>query len=263
MKKYLSFLIPIGLIVLIFVLAGFGGDELKNSSGAPPGYTNSPADGQNCSHCMGGSATAVTGWITSDVPATGYVPGNTYTITVTVPGAGNKGFEVSPQTLTGTLIGTMTAGTGNKLTGSGKYVTHSAAKSANPAVWTFQWTPPAGGAGDVTFYGSMAITQPVTKTTTLTVSQSTVGIPELTGMDWSFYPNPAHGKIFFKYAATQSKAARIDLLSNDGKVVSNLLTATLPAGTGDLEFGLSQPAGLYLLRMTAETGTQVKKIIIQ
>ena len=104
MKNVASILFSAGAMALVIVMAGFGGGELKNSTGAPPQNTNSPGDGQNCSHCMGGTATAVTGWITSDVPASGYIPGSTYTITVTVPGTGKKGFEVSPQDVTGNLI---------------------------------------------------------------------------------------------------------------------------------------------------------------
>ena len=250
-------------MALVIMMAGFGGGDLKNSTGAPPQNTNSPGDGQNCTHCMGGTATAVTGWITSDVPASGYVPGSTYTITVTVPGAGKKGFEVSPQDISGNLIGTLTAGSGNKLVGTNKYVTHSTAVSTNPAVWTFHWTAPAGGAGSVTFYGSMAITQTVTKTTTLTIAQTTAGIPALTAADWICYPNPAHDRLFIKINEKQEEPLKIELFSLTGSLVQEPLTTTLPAGEKILEIPLNQPAGLYLLRLTGENSTQLKKLLIQ
>ena len=104
MKKLHYIFLPVLLILFVLLMTGFGGNSLKNSSGAPAGNTNSPADGQNCSHCMGGTAVPVTGWITSDVPSTGYLPGNTYTITVTATGTGNKGFQVSPQDVAGNLM---------------------------------------------------------------------------------------------------------------------------------------------------------------
>ncbi|MEI7661797.1 MAG: choice-of-anchor V domain-containing protein [Bacteroidota bacterium] len=263
MKKLFPVLFPVGLVAFVFIMAGFGGDELKNSSGAPAGYTNSPADGQNCTHCMGGSASAVTGWVTSDVPATGYLPGGTYTITVTATGSGKKGFEVSPQDLTGNLVGTLVAGSGNKLTGSGKYVTHSAAVSTNPAVWHLQWTAPAGGAGDVTFYASIAITQTVTKTTTLTINQSTVGFSDNPGKGWICYPNPAHGKMFVKCPAPQDAATRADLLSPGGTLIRNLEMSGLSPGENRYEIMLSQPAGVYLLRLSGKSGTEIRKIIIE
>jgi hypothetical protein len=212
---------------------------------------------------MGGTATPVTGWITSDVPATGYLPGNTYTITATGPGSGKKGFEISPQDLAGNLIGTLTAGSGNKLVGNNKYVTHSAAVTTNPAAWTFQWTAPAGGAGDVTFYGSFAVTKTVTKTTTLTISQSTVGIPAKTAVEWSCYPNPAHDKVLVRFIAAGSEKINLDLMSLHGTTLQNLLTATLPAGEHLLDLSIRQPAGMYLLRLTRENDQQFRRIIVQ
>jgi len=60
MKKHVYFFILAGMLLFVVLLAGFG-EDLGNSTGAPPGNTNSPGDGQNCTHCMGGTATAVTG----------------------------------------------------------------------------------------------------------------------------------------------------------------------------------------------------------
>lgn len=263
MKKYLSLIIPVGFIVFLFILAGFGGDNLKSSGGAPPGNTNSPGDGQNCTHCMGGNASAVTGWITSDIPASGYVPGVTYTITATATGTGNKGFEISPQDLPGNLIGTLIPGTGNRFaTGSNKYITHSSAVSTNPAVWHFQWVAPTAGAGNVTFYGAFAVTKPVTKTTTMTVIENTVGVAERSGMEWSCYPNPVHDKMFIKCSSGQTGNIRVDLLSLSGVLIRNLTSANLSRGDRCFEISIIEPAGLYLLRLTGENGTQFRKIMV-
>jgi hypothetical protein len=169
-----TILYSILLLGSVFVLGAFGGDDNSDyPSGAPAGYTGSPGDGHNCTSCHGGSQSTVSGWITSDIPADGYTPGTNYTITVTVSGSGQKGFEVSPQDGTGTLLGTLTAGTGNHLTGSGKYVTHSAKSSANPKTWSFTWTAPAAGTGLVTFYGAFCVSEPVTKLSTMDVSENT------------------------------------------------------------------------------------------
>jgi hypothetical protein len=173
MKKSIYFLLP--ALVLAFVMfASFGGDENSDyPSGAPAGYTGSPGDGKTCTQCHGGSSSNVTGWITSDIPVEGYAPGATYTITVTLTGSGKKGFEVSPQDAAGNLLGTLAAGTSNHLTGSGKYVTQNSGVNSNPATWSFSWTAPAAGTGDVTFYGAFTVSEPVTKLSTLTVSEST------------------------------------------------------------------------------------------
>jgi hypothetical protein len=173
MKKPI-FLLAFPLLAgMIFFFSSYGVDECDYPSGAPAGYTDSPGDGKNCTQCHGGSASPVTGWITSDIPAAGYTTGTTYNITVTVSGSGHKGFEVSPQNVTGDQLGTLIAGTGSHLTGGNKYVTHNSDPTSNPATWTFQWTAPSAGTGEVTFYGAFAVSKNTTKTSTLLVSENT------------------------------------------------------------------------------------------
>ena len=52
MKAKLLFILMAGLVGLAFLFASFSEYDGLYSTGAPPGYTNSPHDGQNCSHCM-------------------------------------------------------------------------------------------------------------------------------------------------------------------------------------------------------------------
>ena len=261
MKKYPYLFSSFGLIIIVVLLTAFGGGELKYSSGAPPGYTNSPADVYNCTHCMGGSAVPVIGWITSDVPVSGYIAGTTYTITVTATGSGKKGFEVSPQDSAGNLIGTLIAGTGNKLVGTGKYVTHSSTLNSNPATWHFQWKAPDPGVGDVIFYGSVAVTQNATKTTTLTVSQSTVGISSLELTNVKLYPNPCIDKVNLSFSLNTATPVTIDLLSLDGKVIKTLVSENSTTGDHSYQFGLDQPAGLYLLQIRTSGGTKMLHLV--
>ena len=174
MQKNIYFSLPV-LVIAAFLLTAFGdgGANTDYPSGAPAGYTGSPGDGHNCTYCHNGSATTLAGIITSDIPALGYTPGSDYTITVTLTGSGKKGFEVSPQTISGALVGTLTAGTGSKLVGSGKYCTHSSYVGGSSATWNFTWTAPVSGTGNVTFYGAFTITEPVTKLSTLVVIENT------------------------------------------------------------------------------------------
>jgi len=150
--------------VIIFT----SGYTLMNPTGAPAAKTGSPGDGSNCTECHGGTATTTAGQITSNIPATGYVPGTTYQITATNPltGTGKMGFEVSPQNAAGTQLGTLVAGSGSKLVGGTKYVTHSNANTTTNT-WTFSWVAPVAGTGQVTFYGAFARNKPgpVTKST--------------------------------------------------------------------------------------------------
>ncbi len=170
MKKKL--LLLISAIMIVVAMSAY---ESFYPTGAPAGYTGSPGDGHNCTSCHGGTASTSPGWITSDIPGSGYVPGETYQITATnsLTGDGKKyGFEVSPQNASGTLLGTLAAGTGSQLVGGGKYVTHSLATLTTNS-WTFSWTAPAAGTGSVTFYGAFARGNPGLVTlSTLTVSEA-------------------------------------------------------------------------------------------
>ncbi len=170
------------VVILLFgitlLLSSFGGGgNSKYPDGAPSGNTGSPGDGQDCSSCHGGTATSTVGWITSNIPAQGYTPGTTYNITVSVTGTGNKGFQVSPQNVAGTLLGTLIAGVGTQTTGTGKYMTHTSSNSSNPANWTFQWTAPVSGTGSVTFYGAFCVTQSDTRLSTLVVNETATPTP--------------------------------------------------------------------------------------
>ncbi|MFZ4704585.1 MAG: choice-of-anchor V domain-containing protein [Bacteroidales bacterium] len=155
-------------------------------NGAPAGKTGSPGDGSSCTSCHGGSATTSAGWITSNIPVAGYTAGQTYQITATnsQTGSGKYGFEVSPQNAAGNLLGTLTPGTNNKFAGgNSKYITHTNA-SNSLHIWTFNWTAPAAGTGNVTFYGAFARNYtgsgPVTLST-LVVSEQTATLPAAAG----------------------------------------------------------------------------------
>ncbi len=157
----------------------------SKQSGSISGVSSSPADAANCTDCHSGSAVTVVGLITSNVPAAGYTPGTTYTITGTAtnPGGSRFGFEISPQSSTGALVGALiiTDATNTRLVSS-KYVNHTSTGSSGSGTksWSFNWTAPATGVGSVTFYGSFLYANnngsssgDATKVSTLVIPQAT------------------------------------------------------------------------------------------
>lgn len=147
------------IIVLTGVILVSAQTLLSLPGGAPANSSGSPASSsRTCvqSGCHGGSVTTQTNIITSTIPTDGYTPGAVYTVTVSVSGTLNKGFELSCENSSGTQIGKFAAGTGSQILNSGMFITHTARKSTNPAVWTFNWTAPSAGAGSVSFYGAFA-----------------------------------------------------------------------------------------------------------
>src|ERR1035437_1090405 len=78
----------------------------------PAGNTGSPGDGADCSGChsdftLNSGTGTVT--ITSNIPVCGYVPLTTYSITaaITHNGLGEFQFQLSPQNIAGTYLGTL------------------------------------------------------------------------------------------------------------------------------------------------------------
>lgn len=152
------------IMSMVFVLL-FTTNTIGYLTGAPSGKANDPASSNsNCTSCHSGTATinSAVGNITTNIPASGYVPGTTYQITANVVYAGKTrfGFEVSPQNSTGTQKGTITITdpTNTKIV-STKYVTHTSAGNTGSGTrsWSFNWTAPVAGTGNVTFYGSLLV----------------------------------------------------------------------------------------------------------
>lgn len=265
MKKQVNpklFSLITGITVVLF-LSAF---TLIYPGGSPGKYTGSPGDGKHCTQCHGGSATTQTGIVSSDIDVNGYIPGNTYNITVTLSGSGKKGFEVTPQDDSGNLMGTLTAGSGMKLVNSNKSLTQSTAVSAAPAVWTFQWTAPAKGTGDVTFYGAFAQTKSNTFLSTLTVSEkNTSSIEELEVSAFEVYPNPVKDNIDIDFNTTQDSWVKIKVINLQGKEIESLVEEQFFAGDHHISMILPDniTPGQYLLQLESKEGKKIKRLMVE
>jgi len=235
-------------ILAAIMLSLFSNQANSNPDGAPAGNTGSPSDGTTCakSGCHNGTAVTQAGIITSDIPTSGYKPGASYNITVTLSGTGKKGFQVSPQAVNGDELGSLIAGAGTKIIGT-KYITHTAAKTTANSSWSFQWIAPGAGKGTVTFYGAFAITQNSTRKSTLVVREfSTVqSVNNEISTKIKLYPNPAMDYIQIKLTdpISHAKAMLFDL---SGKLV---LTENFESNEFSMDVQ-SIPEGSYYLRVT-------------
>ena len=128
------------------------------STGSPGGKTGSPMDNTDCTSCH--TVTSTTSMLTSinsNIPSSGYVPGNTYTITASInPTSTLSGFEVTCEenttnTKTGVLF--ITNPNETQLVNSGSSVTHTVGGNSMNT-WSFNWAAPAAGTGGITFYGA-------------------------------------------------------------------------------------------------------------
>lgn len=253
----------------------------SNGAGAPTGNTGSPADNKTCAQvtCHPGPATAIVNAITSDVPVSGYVPGSTYTITATVtdPALVKFGFQISPQSPTGTLLGTMAIIDANKTkftSSANKYITHKSTGTSFPghtATWSFSWTAPAAGTGAVTFYGAFNFTNnnnnstgDVIHTSTLTVSEGLgVGIDDQNELaSLNIYPNPVADQLHLTYYLSQQQAVTISLFNLSGSRIAVLANETQQAGTYNPSFSFDEFAkGVYVLELKAGAQSFLKKVV--
>jgi len=153
MKK-ITFII--GSIIAIAILS-YPQSTIGKLTGSPGGKTGSPMDNSDCTSCHSVLNTTIsTTNITSNIPSTGYVPGNTYTITANLNSFDQTGFEITCEentgnTKTGTFFNTNTSET--QLVNNGNAITHTSAGNSS-SIWSFDWQAPFIGTGDITFYGA-------------------------------------------------------------------------------------------------------------
>ncbi len=152
MKKIIYSILSILFVPTILMLYSY-------NSGSPGGKTGSTGDGgSTCTQCHAGTANTQSGWITTNIPFTGYTGGETYTITVTGTHSGvvKMGFELTAETLSGTKKGTwiITDAGRTKLANANASVTHTAggtSLSGNTSTWSANWTAPTSGTGSIKF----------------------------------------------------------------------------------------------------------------
>lgn len=252
-----------------------------NNSGAPQGHSGAPGDnGRTCNACHGGPAPAPQdGWIVSDIPAGGYVPGQTYNITATASRSGiNKfGFQVSPQNPSGAQIGSLrSTGTETAVQAAGKYITHTSfgtAGSGQLKTWNFEWVAPAAGAGPVTFYGSFLAANgnggssgDVTLTSALTVPERTAtstavatAVPTV-----RLYPNPVRDQLGIYWDEKEIQPGSIEIFDLSGAEVKRI--SPVPgSGSVQLTAGIDFPASaaMYHVIVRMPDRVQVMKFTVQ
>jgi hypothetical protein len=246
------------------------------------GYSGSPAE-KNCTNChstfalnSGGGSVAIasptlTNW--------SYVPGQTYTINVTVAKTGVKlfGLEFEALTSAGANAGTLTAGTGTVIksaTVSGNSrasVTHAlnGGKGTDSHIFSFTWKAPATDVGKITFYcaGNAAngddksIGDYIYTTSQVVTSPSTVGIAEQVAFsrNISIYPNPATDQLQIVNASSPSEHMNISIIDLKGSLISAKENVR---SNEAIEVSNLNP-GLYSLRIESAGKIAVKPFIKQ
>jgi hypothetical protein len=254
----------ISIIIAVNIVSSLlinGNQAMSNTSGSPAARTGSPGDVLTCTACHSGPAPSTqTGWITSTIPAAGYVPNTTYTITATVtrPGHTKFGFEISPQNITGGLLGTLVnTSTQTHLVGSNKYITHTSSGTTGTTgfhTWTFNWTAPVTGTGAVTFYGAFNATNASNNSSGDTIFLSTLTVQEIPALT-------ANAVAITAASCNGGSDGSASVSAAGGSLPYAYLWNTSPVQTSQTATGLS--AGTYTVTVTdANNTTTVANVTI-
>jgi hypothetical protein len=250
---------------------------LGNGNGAPSGKAGDPASGNvNCTQCHAGPAPQTgPALISSDIPVSGYTPGQTYTITAEVvrPGHNKFGFQVSPQTSTGAFRGTLiNTSTQTQLVGSNHYITHtsSGTSGTNFKMWSFNWTAPATGQGPVTFYGAFNVTNNNNASSgdtiylaTLTVNENiSTGIADADENFWcSIYPNPIDINTRLDISLKEAAELNIALYDLSGKlIISQQVNLNNGFNSLPMPYLSELPTGTYFINISSKAINKTLKI---
>lgn len=274
MKKIYKPLAAMALTITFLLLANY---SISNSTGAPAGRTGSPGDNnltcvQGC-HSGGPAASGQVASINaSSIPATGYVPGAVYDISVSLtPGASGNlaraGFQATAEFSNGSKAGSMMSinNTTQAVGVGSRHITHTSNGTTGGAskTWSFRWTAPTTG-GNVTFYATAVDANNNANNTGDVVVQATaVNVQEdlTVGLDeesyaFKVYPNPASDKLVISVSEGLKSVVLLDMR---GQIVDKKNFEGQ-----DVEFDLSAlPAGSYLVSCAWENGIYTHKQVVK
>lgn len=247
------------------------------------GYTNSPGE-QNCTAChnsfalnSGGGSLSIS--TTPSMSPTGYTPGATYTVDITVSKTGINLFGFGTEILTsantnaGTISVLNSAQTKLLNSGSRRNIVHqlNGGTGTDSKTFSFLWVAPAT-AGSATIYAAGVAANSNNQsssdyvyTASLPISSS-VGIQEYNlSSIVSLYPNPATENVTLTYRLGKDARVACSLSSLNGQHVADFYSEQQVAGEHEQTVTIpsSVQSGLYLLHLTVDGKVTSRRLIIQ
>ena len=244
------------------------------SSGPPTGHTGAPGE-STCTAChsLASNRPSVTS-IISNIPASGYLPGDVYTVTVTVNSGAFPRFGFQ---LTGVDGNDDGAGTFSLPAGSSgiriqavagkQYVMHNTPSSSG--TWSFEWEAPVAGTGTVDFYvatyNGTGRTNSDIKTATLQaeedITTSIFAKQEIKRVALNVYPNPVVNQLTVEFDSPTAGEEKAYLYGLNGMLVAELgsMQTVLGANKNTFFFFYKPATGTYLLLL----GKNSQRVAIQ
>ena len=126
--------------------------SLSNSGGPSANVANNAPSYNNCTQCHSGSANTSGGSVSIDgLPSSGYVPGESYSLTVKVDGTHSRGYGFQMASQVGNNnAGSFSLGSASQNSElNGNRVQHSSRTVSGE--WIVDWLAPSSDVGDITF----------------------------------------------------------------------------------------------------------------
>ncbi|RMG77294.1 MAG: T9SS C-terminal target domain-containing protein, partial [Bacteroidetes bacterium] len=228
MKKKALFVSAFSVLLAGIIVYDIQLQHVKASPGGKVGYSGSAGNnGQNCTACHSGTPVN-DATITSDIPATGYIPGNVYTLTVTAsdPSRNLFGLDLSAEDIPGTSNkGTLSVSTSNLQNWGGEVTQTSPIQgSGNTFTASINWTAPGSGSGDVIFNvavlaanGNGSSSGDLVHLGSLTVSEATSTHTDKNAVEHiNIFPNPVKNVLTLTHI---SNVNTISIYDTFGKLI--------------------------------------------
>ncbi len=282
MKKIILFSIA---IITITIFSAF---QIYYTSGCP-NHSGSPADGLTCSSCHAGGANTPSVIINS-VPAFGpnntYIPGTTYTISITGQGYNLFGFDLEILNSNSNIFNSvLDFGTINSISpfemvntpSSGNGYTYSDIMHTTPnaSPFTLEWTAPTTGTGylycallGINNNGNTSGDKCCTTSLTLTpyVPTNTFELSDNKNeYDISIYPNPCYQTLNVVYKTKKSKSVTISLYNTLGIKLFDMYHGEDTEGTQSLNYIIPSnlEKGAYIININIDNYSMTKKLILK
>ncbi len=234
------------------------------TSGPPAGKTGSPGDGgAYCTQChslTNNYNPTVT--LTSNIPAQGYTPGQTYQLTLSVSSASSKhGFEMTAEDASNQKVGTFqSADSYTQTLSNDRYIEHTT-NGTTQTSWTFNWTAPTTGHGTITFYAAVNATNANNSTSgdtpvrfSASFNENTTAVAETHIEGVRLYPNPAGNEIWIGNLRNV-EIKRLQIYDLKGKIIRDIPS---PAFQIDLS---SLKSGIYIIKIKTDQKEGIYRLI--
>lgn len=272
--------------VIVSAVIGF---SFVLSDNGIAGRVGSPGETTcNTSGChTGNPLNASGGSVIIDAPglANGqYFPGATYPINVTVSrsGAAIFGFGFEALRSTGANAGTLAITNSSQtqlknaviLGNTRTNVVHqlnAGVSSTGSKTFSFNWTAPASGTGNVTLYAAGNATNGNGSTSgdfiystslPLTESLTSINEPLVSDFQVNLFPNPVVDQLNLTFESVKQGEMKIKLITLDGKTVGSERVNIAANTTKTVSIPAPGKSGIYLVEMTLEGNTLVKRVVV-